>query len=520
MDVRAHVSMVFHLDKCIGCHTCSIACKNVWTDRPGAEYMWWNNVETKPGTGYPTRWEDQVEYRGGWRVDRRGELKLRCQSRLGGLAKLFYNPDQPGLDDYYEPWTYRYQDLFDAEAGDDPPTAVPVSQITGEEMDIEAGPNWDDDLSGSPVYAENDPNLEGLTEQERRALFDVESVAMMYLPRICNHCVNPSCVASCPSGALYKRGEDGVVLVNQDRCRGWRACVVACPYKKVYFNWRTGKSEKCILCYPRLETGQPPACFHACVGRIRYMGVLLYDADRLEEVAKAPAGALVEAQRNLILDPRDPQVRAEAAASGVPPEMIDAAGRSPVWRYVCEWGLALPLHPEFRTLPMLFYVPPLMPVMGRRTEGVYEHTAGNGAAGGTPTAAGSKGGGSRDEAEDFFAPVDRARLPLQYLAKLFAAGNVDVVRGVMKRLLAVRYARRVRELDDVEPARVERILREAGITAEQADEIYRLTALATLEDRYVLPPLHREEALAGVCEPEICKGTCGLGPTQTPERGA
>lgn len=65
MDVRVQIGMVFHLDKCIGCHTCSIACKNIWTDRKGAEYMWWNNVETKPGTGYPTAWEDQEKYRGG-----------------------------------------------------------------------------------------------------------------------------------------------------------------------------------------------------------------------------------------------------------------------------------------------------------------------------------------------------------------------------------------------------------------------------------------------------------------------
>ncbi len=62
MNIRAQVSSVFHLDKCIGCHTCSIACKNLWTDRKGAEYMWWNNVETKPGTGYPTQWEDQEKY--------------------------------------------------------------------------------------------------------------------------------------------------------------------------------------------------------------------------------------------------------------------------------------------------------------------------------------------------------------------------------------------------------------------------------------------------------------------------
>src|SRR5512132_2992684 len=124
MNVRSQISMVFHLDKCIGCHTCSIACKNIWTDRKGTEYMWWNNVETKPGTGYPTKWEDQETWRGGWKTD--GDaLRLRSQGRLSGLFKLFYNVRQPGLDDYYEPWTYRYGDLFDAPAGDDQPTAVP-----------------------------------------------------------------------------------------------------------------------------------------------------------------------------------------------------------------------------------------------------------------------------------------------------------------------------------------------------------------------------------------------------------
>jgi nitrate reductase / nitrite oxidoreductase, beta subunit len=205
------------------------------------------------------------------------------------MFKLFYNARQPGLDDYYEPWTYKYGDLFDAPAGGEQPSARPVSQITGEPINIEAGPNWDDDLSGSPIYAAGDPNLESLDPNEREALFAIERMTMMYLPRICNHCVNPSCVASCPSGALYKRGEDGIVLVNQDQCRGWRACVVGCPYKKVYYNWKSGKAEKCILCYPRLETGQAPACFHACVGRIRYMGVLLYDATRMEQAAKVPA---------------------------------------------------------------------------------------------------------------------------------------------------------------------------------------------------------------------------------------
>jgi len=288
MNVRCQVSMVFHLDKCIGCHTCSLACKNLWTSRPGTEYMWWNNVETKPGTGYPTLYEDQEEYHGGWEV-RDGELKLRLNTRSGELFNLGFNPRLPSLDDYYEPWTYKYDDLFNAPLQQIQPIATPVSLVTGKEMEIEAGPNWDDDLGGSPIYAANDPNLNGVPDDERRQLFEMERIVYFYLPRICNHCANPSCVAACPAGAIYKRGEDGIVLVSQEKCMGWRMCVSGCPYKKVYFNWSTGKAEKCILCYPRLETGQAPACMHSCVGRIRYLGMVLCDADRIEEVAKRPA---------------------------------------------------------------------------------------------------------------------------------------------------------------------------------------------------------------------------------------
>jgi nitrate reductase beta subunit len=111
-------------------------------------------------------------------------------------------------------------------------------------------------------------------------LFDVENIAMMYLPRICNHCANPSCVAACPSGALYKRGEDGIVLVNQETCRGWRAVYRRVPLQEGLLQLADRQVRECILCYPRIESGLPPACFHSCVGRIRYMGVMLYDADR------------------------------------------------------------------------------------------------------------------------------------------------------------------------------------------------------------------------------------------------
>jgi nitrate reductase / nitrite oxidoreductase, beta subunit len=500
MDVRAQVSMVFHLDKCIGCHTCSIACKNLWTDRPGAEYMWWNNVETKPGTGYPTRWEDQETWRGGWSTNGNSDAHLRAQNKVSGLLKLFYNPHQPGLDDYYEPWTYRYSDLFDAPESDDQPTAIPISQLTGRPIDIQAGPNWDDDLSGSPIYAKNDPNLAALTAEERQALFAVQRMTMTYLPRICNHCTNPACVASCPSGAMYKRGEDGIVLVNQEECRGWRACVVSCPYKKVYFNWKSGKSEKCILCYPRLETGQPPACFHACVGRIRYMGVLLYDASRIREVAHVPEDELVEAQRSLILDPFDPQVVAAAEARGLNSRMIAAAQDSPVYKFVNRWKLALPLHPEWRTLPMLFYVPPLAPVMGHAHEGLYRSVAASG----------------------IFNELDEARLPIRYLASLFSAGNYEIVRGALRRLVAVRFYRRALDVQDATPEQIDAVLAEAGLTREEADAIYRLTALSTLEERFVLSPLQREEAMRseGRDMAEECRQNCGLGQIVPPGRGA
>ena len=368
-------------------------------------------------------------------------------------------------------------------------------------MNIEAGPNWDDDLSGSPVYAENDPNLKHLTDDERRMLFEIESISMMYLPRICNHCANPSCVASCPSGALYKRGEDGIVLVNQEKCRGWRACVTACPYKKMYYNWQTGKSEKCILCFPRVETGQPPACFHACVGRIRYMGVLLYDADRIVDAMKAPENSLVEAHRSVLLDPNDPEVIREAEKSGVSDKFVAVARRSPVYKYVKEWELALPLHPEFRTMPMLYYVPPMLPISGRMGDGIYEH-----------------------DADEFFSHLEKARLPMRYLAALFTAGNEEIIHAVMKKQMAVRYFKRAQEVDDVDPEKVKRVLREGRVTAEQAEAIYRMTALGTMENRYAMPPIQREEAIEGDgsegCAPERCKGACGFGPAQTPRRGA
>ena len=497
MDIRLQISMVFHLDKCIGCHTCSIACKNVWTDRKGAEYMWWNNVETKPGTGYPTAWEDQSKYKGGWE-QKNGKPELKMGSRSLRVLNLFHNPNMPRMDDYYEPWTYKYEDLFNSPEGADQPTARPISMVTNKPIDIKAGPNWDDDLSGSPVYASSDPNLEALTPQQREELFDIERLVFFYLPRICNHCLNACCVAACPSGAIYKRGEDGIVLINQERCRGWRMCVTACPYKKTFYNWSTGKSEKCILCFPRLETGQAPACFHSCVGRIRYLGGLLYDADRIVEAMSVPDDQLVDAQRDMILDPFDPEVRAGALRNGIDERTLEACERSPVYRYVKDWKLALPLHAEFRTLPMLFYVPPLLPVMAKTDEGVYDSSN-----------------------EELFSPIEKARLPMEYLARLFSAGNLEPVRLALKKQYAVRLFKRMETVGDMNPAVVKQALAEVGCSEREAEEIYRLTSLPTVDDRYVIPPMHREEAMQMLNDDVLAdKGEAGFGFRQAPARGA
>ena len=147
MKVMAQIAMVMNLDKCIGCHTCSVTCKQVWTNREGTEYIWFNNVETRPGVGYPRGWEDQKKWKGGWKRTATGRLVPRQGGRVASLAKIFANPTQPTMKDYYEPWTYEYDKLLQAPANSRAiPTARAKSTITGEHIDKpEWGPNWDDD---------------------------------------------------------------------------------------------------------------------------------------------------------------------------------------------------------------------------------------------------------------------------------------------------------------------------------------------------------------------------------------
>ena len=461
MDVRAQVVMVFNLDKCIGCHTCSISCKNIWTDRKGAEYMWWNNVETKPGVGYPKQWENQERFKGGWVADG-SKLKLKAMGKGPTLLNMFFQPNMPKIEDYYEPFDFDYGNLAGAKEADDQPVAEAFSQISGKRIEeIQGGPNWDDDLSGSQIYAAKDLNL-----QDKQVIDSYDSMFMQYLPRICNHCLNPACVASCPSRALYKRAEDGIVLVDQEVCKGWRFCTSACPYKKVYFNWNSGKAEKCIFCYPRVETGQCNACAHSCVGRIRYVGVLLYDADGVEPAALRKDDELVEAHRSLILDPNEPEVRAGAKKNGVTDRWLDAAVKSPVYSLVKEFGVALPLHPEFRTVPMAYYIPSLSPVLSvwGDTHKLLEH--------------------------GMIPALEKIRTPIGYLASLLSGGNHRVIEEALKKLIALRVFMRGENLKlPVDPA----VLRDAGLDQAAAKRLYRLCTIAGYDERNVIPAQQREE---------------------------
>lgn len=253
------IAMVLDLNKCIGCQACTVACKSLWTDEEGQQTMFWNNVETMPGRGYPRDWQQRG---GGWE---NGEV------RLGEL---------PEEADYGLAIELNHEEVY----------------FRGEDAYLHAkepmpwGPNWDEDAGGG-VYPNN---------------------YFFYLPRLCNHCTHPSCLEACPARAIYKREEDGIVLIDPDKCEGYQMCIRACPYKKIYFNKVAGVSQKCIFCFPRTEKGEAPACARQCPGRLRFVGFL-----------------------------DDPD--------------------GPIYALVYKWKVALPLHPEYGTEPNVFYVPPVLP---------------------------------------------------------------------------------------------------------------------------------------------------------------
>jgi ethylbenzene hydroxylase subunit beta/complex iron-sulfur molybdoenzyme family reductase subunit beta len=213
--------MVFDLNKCIGCQTCSVACKVLWTNQDGGSDMWWCTVNTSPGQGTPRGWEKM-----GGGYDSSGKLQL---------GKL------PTPAEFGELGEYSWEEVWRSGTKEH---LHPQKNGSGWAM------NWDED-QGAGEY----PN----------AYF-------FYLPRICNHCAKPACVEACPNDAMYKREDFGLVLRDETRCKGAQQCARACPYKKIYFNQAERISQHCIGCFPRLEKGVAPACVRQCPGRAAFIG--------------------------------------------------------------------------------------------------------------------------------------------------------------------------------------------------------------------------------------------------------
>ncbi len=451
MKIKSQLTMVLNLDKCIGCHTCSVTCKNIWTSRKGIEYAWFNNVETKPGVGYPNSWEDQTKWNGGWIIDNDGNLIPKLGDKFSIIFKLFANPDLPIIYDYYEPYTFNYSELQSIRKYETPVSSRPVSVITGNFLKkINSGPNWEEILGGEYAKRSKDVNFAGV---DKYVYGKFKNTFMIYLPRLCEHCLNPACVSVCPSGAIYKRLEDGIVLIDQNKCRGWRMCISACPYKKIYFNWYVGKSEKCIFCYPRIESGMTTVCSETCVGRIRYVGVMLYDMDKISLASLSDNNNLYLSQLKIFLDPNDKNIIKLAINQGISRNWIISAINSPVYKMIIDWKIALPLHPEYRTLPMVWYIPPLSPIQTM----VDNHMIPN---------------------------VQELRIPIKYLSNLFTAGNVNFVSRSLKRLIFMRMYMRSKLLDNkINVLLLEKI----DLNKQDIEKMYDYLSISNYENRFVIP---------------------------------
>src|SRR5262249_24410021 len=163
----------------------------------------------------------------------------------------------------------------------------------------------------------------------------------------------------------------------------------------------------------------------------------------------------------------NPSVQAAAAASGIPRDWVTAAERSPVWALIHRFAVALPLHPEYRTLPMVWYIPPLSPVVDQVRDT----------------------GRDAEDAANLFGAINALRIPIEYLAELFTAGDPEPVDAVLHRLAAMRAY--MRDLNLGQPLRPE-IPAAVGMTAADIEDLHRLLAIAKYDERYVIPPAHPE----------------------------
>ena len=295
-------AFVFNINRCIACQTCTMACKSTWTFSKGQEHMWWNNVETKPYGGYPHNWD----------------VKLLSMLEKSNPGQQAWNPDDPTAEKPYG--SFEGKTIFEAARNQLSPDG-PVRALGYLPTDREwQSPNIHEETAAGETMKKG--------QWSHSTQLPAHKVWFFYLQRLCNHCTYPACLAACPRNAIYKRPEDGIVLIDQQRCRGYRKCVAACPYKKAMYRPTTRVSEKCIGCFPRLEgkdkvitpDGVPieARCMTACVGKIRLQGL----------IKKTKDGKWANVPDN------------------------------PLHFLIRERKVALPLYPQFGTEPNGYYIPP------------------------------------------------------------------------------------------------------------------------------------------------------------------
>jgi nitrate reductase beta subunit len=284
-------AFVFNTNRCLGCQTCTMACKSTWTFGKGQEAMWWANVETKPYGGYPQSWDSRI-------------LELLSEANPGGMT--------------WRDGKYEGKTIFEAAP----------QHVSGEQQAALGYLPTDEEWKTPNLYEDVPlaPRGRANAFHEKGEQLPAHKTWFFYLARICNHCTYPACLAACPRKAIYKRPEDGIVLIDQERCRGYRKCMEACPYKKTMYRGTTRVSEKCIACYPRVEGKDPQSggrrmetrCMAACIGQIRLQGLVKMGKD----------GDWAE-------DPKNP-----------------------IYYLVKKAKVALPLYPQFGTQPNGYYIPP------------------------------------------------------------------------------------------------------------------------------------------------------------------
>ena len=285
MKIRAQIAMVLNLDKCIGCHTCSVTCKNVWTSREGIEYAWFNNVETKPGIGYPKDWENQKSWKGGWRRKQNGKIEPRIGAKWRVLANIFANPDLPEIDDYYEPFTFDYEHLQKApELQAMPDGAAALAHQRRAHGEDRVGP----ELGGNPRRRVRQAlggrqfrgRAEGDLRPVRKHLHDVPAAAVRALPQSGLRRGLPVRRDLQARGRRHRPDRPGQVpRLAHVRLR--------LPVQENLLQLVERQSRRSASsAIPRIEAGQPTVCSETCVGRIRYLGVVLYDADRIEDAGE------------------------------------------------------------------------------------------------------------------------------------------------------------------------------------------------------------------------------------------